>query len=341
MVFSGEMNDLRRDIEMTKGIIRSQKLHQTPDKKVKELRDHIKKLEAARNERMEFVVWKDFPERLDENITRMYLQRFRQLPEQFHEESQFVNVTMFGGVGVGKSSFLNTVVTALMDKNRIYRDYLTSPLKTSESKTKTFQLEKLRMDGGKVLPIRFYDCPGIDKDEDVTMNLDVLEAVINGHVKGDSKFNPVEIRNKYGESYRKDPTFKNAMHCVVFVIKATTNILEPDDETLKKMKDIQGRINGPRKVRQLAIVTYIDEIGVPNTDMENVFKYSCVKDICNDVAKFLQMDLQSVHPVANYHEDNIPNAAKNALSLMALWDIVECGERHIQKKYEKRFEDDY
>lgn len=42
------------------------------------------------------------------------------------------------------------------------------------------------MDGGKDLPIRFYDCPGIDHDEEKTMTLDVLEAVINGHVKGDA-----------------------------------------------------------------------------------------------------------------------------------------------------------
>lgn len=41
--------------------------------------------------------------------------------------------------------------------------------------------------GTKNLPIRFYDCPGIDNDEDETMDLDVLEAIINGHIKGDSK----------------------------------------------------------------------------------------------------------------------------------------------------------
>ncbi|XP_022309286.2 interferon-induced protein 44-like [Crassostrea virginica] len=290
---------------------------------------------------MDSVQWESFPERLDEKITKEYLQRFSQLPEKINEDIEFVNVTMIGGVGVGKSSFLNTVVTALMDKNRIYRDYLTSPLKTAESKTKTFQIEKMKIEDRKDLPIRFYDCPGIDKEEDRTMTLDVLEAVINGHVKDDSKFDPEEIRKKQGESYRKYPSLKNAMHCLVYVIKASTNVLEPKDETLKKMKAIQRRINGPRDVKQVAIVTCIDEIGVPNMDMENIFKYKCVKTICEDVARFLQMDLQSVHPVANYYEEIKPSAAKNALSLMALWDIFECGERYIQKKLEKRFEDDY
>lgn len=45
----------------------------------------------------------------------------------------------------------------------------------------------MKIEDRKDLPIRFYDCPGIDKEEDRTMTLDVLEAVINGHVKDDSK----------------------------------------------------------------------------------------------------------------------------------------------------------
>lgn len=81
-------------------------------------------------------------------------------------------------------------------------------------------------------------------------------------------------------------------------------------------------------------------LGVPNSDMENVFKYSCVKEICQEVSDLLEIELQSVHPVANYHEEIEPTAAKNVLALMALWDIFECGDRHIQQKLERRFDDD-
>ena len=50
-----------------------------------------------------------------------------------------------------------------------------------------FQLEVITLEDRNVLPIRFYDCPGIDEDEDEIMNIDVLEAVIKGHVRGDSQ----------------------------------------------------------------------------------------------------------------------------------------------------------
>lgn len=66
-----------------------------------------------------------------------YLQKFKVLPENIHEDYQFLNITMFGGVGVGKSSFLNTIVTALAnDQRRVYRDFKTAPSKTGHSKTK-------------------------------------------------------------------------------------------------------------------------------------------------------------------------------------------------------------
>ena len=38
-----------------------------------------------------------------------------------------------------------------------------------------------------MLPIQFFDCPGIDNDEDETMTLDVLQAVIRGHVNENAK----------------------------------------------------------------------------------------------------------------------------------------------------------
>ena len=75
-------------------------------------------------------------------------------------------------------------------------------------------------------------------------------------------------------------------------------------------------------------------------DMESVFKYGCVKENCRDISEFLEMEMQFIHPVVNYNGEKEPNVVKNALSLMALWDIFEHGERFIQKKNEKRFNDD-
>lgn len=94
-------------------------------------------------------------------------------------------------------------------------------------------------------------------------------------------------------------------------------------------------------VKQVAIVTHIDKTGIPNVDMESVFKYPHVKEFCEEVSKILEIEIQSVYPIANYHEEHKPSAAKNALALMALWDMFKCGERHIKKKLESDFNDDH
>ena len=50
-----------------------------------------------------------------------------------------------------------------------------------------FRIDKIKLGSSTILPIRFYDCPGIDGDEDERMDLQVLESVIDGHIRGDAK----------------------------------------------------------------------------------------------------------------------------------------------------------
>lgn len=90
-------------------------------------------------------------------------------------------------------------------------------------------------------------------------------------------------------------------------------------------------------VQQFAFVTAIDEIGVDHSDMENVFFYKSVKNICKEVSRFLGIDIKFVHPVANYVEEPTPNAAKSTLSLMAFWHVIQCGKRYIELKSEPCF----
>lgn len=49
---SGEIRELRRDIEMTNRMIQSQNITKTSSETVENLRDRIKELEGARNDRM-------------------------------------------------------------------------------------------------------------------------------------------------------------------------------------------------------------------------------------------------------------------------------------------------
>lgn len=76
---------------------------------------------------------------------------------------------------------------------------------------------------------------------------------------------------------------------------------------------------------------------MPVRDLENVFKYKCVKDICKEVSDCFGIDIYHVHPVANYVEELWPNDAKSTLSLMALWDVVKTGKLEIEQRYAESF----
>lgn len=88
-------------------------------------------------------------------------------------------------------------------------------------------------------------------------------------------------------------------------------------------------------VRQFVVVTSIDEIGVPNSDMKNAYKYPCVHKYCNEVSVAFGVDLSLVIPVSNYHDEVAENYAKNAMSLFNLWRVFESTKDYIERRWLK------
>lgn len=84
---------------------------------------------------------------------------------------------------------------------------------------------------------------------------------------------------------------------------------------------------------QFAIVTAIDEIGVYNDDMDNAYKYHCIREISDNVADALMLNQNQVIPVSNYFEEATPTAAKNAMSLFALWRVCKAGKDYIKRRW--------
>lgn len=89
-------------------------------------------------------------------------------------------------------------------------------------------------------------------------------------------------------------------------------------------------------VRQFVIVTFIDELGVPNDDMKNAYQYQCVRDYCEEVSEAFGLDLLYVIPVSNYFEEVSPNDAKNAMSLFNLWRVFNSGKEYIERRWIKK-----
>lgn len=89
-------------------------------------------------------------------------------------------------------------------------------------------------------------------------------------------------------------------------------------------------------VRQFVIVTAIDEIGVPNNDMKNAYKYRIVQKICKKVSVAFEVDLLHVIPVSNYFEEAAPNDAKNAMFLFNFWRVFSSGKEYTERNLNKK-----
>lgn len=89
-------------------------------------------------------------------------------------------------------------------------------------------------------------------------------------------------------------------------------------------------------VRQFVIVTAIDEIGVPNNDMKNAYRYRIVQKFCKKVSVVFEVDLMHVLPVSNYFEEATPNDEKNAMFLFNFWRVFSSGKEYIERNMNKK-----
>lgn len=89
-------------------------------------------------------------------------------------------------------------------------------------------------------------------------------------------------------------------------------------------------------IRQFVVVTAIDELGVPNEDMKNAYKYRCVRKHCEKVSVAFNVDLFHVIPVSNYFVEVTSNDAKNAMSLFNFWRVFHSGKDFIDRHWNKK-----
>lgn len=272
-------------------------------------------------------VWAGYPESLNGEVVAEYTEKFKTLSHPLTPKVPFINILMIGETGAGKSSCLNTFASALSGK--MEEKYRISPTDGKEkSATQRIHLEPLVLDG-RQLPCRFYDMPGLDDVK--TLKKDRIIKMINGKLKID-----VEIDDDSdGDIVRMFPTLADKIHCILYVIKATAD-LSSESLSLKLMREIKDAKNSEDGVRQFVIVTAIDKIGVPNSDMKNAYKYNIVKKICQKVSVALDVDLFHVIPVSNYVDEAAPTKEKNAMSLYSLWRVFNSGREYIERKLKNK-----
>ncbi|XP_056000063.1 interferon-induced protein 44-like [Ostrea edulis] len=273
------------------------------------------------------VSWRDPPEwtlkaseELKELITNYMPFEEVDIPE--------ANILLLGQVGAGKSSFLNTI-------NSIFKGRMSSRActgSTENSLTKSFEKFRVRNPATKTyLKFRICDTRGVE--EGFSIKSEDLGFILDGNLPNHYTFNPVEKATPKVPGFIKDPTLKDRMHAVVFVIDGSTFDVLPEG-IIKKLKEMKTFVV-ERGAPQLVFLTKMDKVcKLVEKDISNVYLSEVVQSAVSRVADVIGIPRSHVLPVQNYEKETKLQTNLNILALGALHQALMFADDFLENQYE-------
>uniref|UniRef100_A0A3B5LAU2 Uncharacterized protein n=1 Tax=Xiphophorus couchianus TaxID=32473 RepID=A0A3B5LAU2_9TELE len=148
------------------------------------------------------------------------------------EDVKHLRVLMFGHVGAGKSSFINSV-------SNVLRGRMSIPALTSATTSdRSFTIKVMRRGTSKTfLPLVFNDVMGLEDGNNSGIHASDITLAMKGHVKEGHKFNPVGPLTKDDFGYNPNPSLNDKVHVLVCVMSA--NAPQIKASVLQKMKEVR------------------------------------------------------------------------------------------------------
>ncbi|XP_054835202.1 interferon-induced protein 44-like [Eublepharis macularius] len=234
-------------------------------------------------------------------------------------------VLILGPIGAGKSSFFNSV-------NSAFRGYVTSQAIAGSDSTsvtmqyRTYQI-KYGRDGNPV-PIIFCDTMGLEEKQGAGLEIEEVPNILKGHVPDRYQFNPSSIIHPNAPGYIRNPTLKDQIHCVAFVIDGSKVEILPEN-LAAKLREIRRKAN-LLGVPQLVIMTKVDEIcPCLEEDISYVYKSKPVEKQMQLTAERLGIPLSQIVPVKNYSSELDIKFDADILILMAVRQMLRLAESFL------------
>ncbi|XP_055979496.1 interferon-induced protein 44 [Sorex fumeus] len=242
------------------------------------------------------------------NVVRTY-KPYRDLVHQ-------VRILLLGPVGAGKSSFVNSVKSVF--QGHVMHQVLVGVDKTGMSET--FRTYTIR-DGkdGKPLPFILCDSMGLDEEKGICM--DDIAYILKGHVSDRYKFNPTKPITPGHSNYISEPSLKDRIHCVAFVLNANS-VDCLSHEMIDKIKRIRRELI-KLGVVHVVLLTNVDSLDlITKSDFLDIYSCMPVKSKIEAVHKKLGIVLSDILVVSNYTSEWELDTLKDFLILSALRQLL-------------------
>ncbi|XP_062422126.1 interferon-induced protein 44-like [Pungitius pungitius] len=247
-----------------------------------------------------------------------------------NKEVKQLRVLLHGPIGAGKSSFINSVDSALRGRitDRAKTDAANSSSKTFTTKRRIYKINK--GGPGTFYPFVFTDTMGIEGAEQHGICVEDIKLDMKGHIKDGYKFNPYCEISEDDQYYNKSPTLEDKAHVLVCVIDGSSSSIL-DDESKRKMRRVRTAARD-LGIPQLVVLTKIDEACKEvQSDVKNVYKSKYIKEMVDKISKDLGFPLNCIFPVKNYASEIDTNHDIDSLILCALKQIIDSGENFVNQ----------
>ncbi|XP_072562781.1 interferon-induced protein 44-like [Paramormyrops kingsleyae] len=233
-------------------------------------------------------------------------------------------ILLIGQLKAGKSSFFNSI-------NSIFRGNITNQAKAGEMeisltlKYRTYQVRAGR--GGPPLAFLLCDTMGLEGREDGGMKLEDFVSILKGYVPDKYQFNPAQPMKADDCQACSTLALKDRIHCVVYVIDATTIGIQGTKNKIGEIKKITNLADVPL----VALLTKVDK-ACPHVekDLTKVYRSCYIKDLIYRAGNSLGIPPSNVIPVKNYYDEIELNDTCDILLLMAMKQMLNFADNYLE-----------
>jgi len=232
-------------------------------------------------------------------------------PSLPHLPFPHVNLFVFGGMGAGKSSYINTLFSALAYK-------VVSPAKTRASADKSITLEFFQRDLSDKIYI--YDAWGWSKTNYQNKE---FEYILTGKMK-----HGYNCEDKNAHTYLRDTaSIEHQVHCIIFVIPAKS---ADNADYISKLKQFIDEADALGK-------KYIVAISQLDKDEESFREYpqtlpgsNRAKLAYKQVATKLGIEQNLILPILNYTSETAKNEYIDTMALQVIERALDIAEDYMR-----------